>query len=62
MAAKKRIVIEVEENFQRRLKVTAATQGISMKEYCQRAISKELERDLNLETMQPTNQKSTASA
>ena len=61
MAVKKRIVIEVEEDFQRRLKVTAATQGVSMKEYCQRAIGKELERDWNPETMHPLNQKSTAS-
>ena len=45
MVSKKRIIIEVEEEFQRRLKATAAMQGVSMKEYCQRAISKELDKD-----------------
>ena len=45
MTSKKRIIIEVEEEFQRRLKATAAMQGVSMKEYCQRVIGKELEKD-----------------
>lgn len=45
MATRKRIIIEVEEEFQRRLKATAAMQGVSMKDYCQRAIGKELEND-----------------
>ena len=45
MASKKRIIIEVEEEFQRRLKATAALQGMSMKEYCQRVIGKELDKD-----------------
>ena len=45
MATRKRIIIEVEEEFQRRLKATAAMQGVSMKDYCQRVIGKELEKD-----------------
>ena len=45
MATRKRIIIEVEEEFQRRLKATAAIQGMSMKDYCQRVIAKELDKD-----------------
>ena len=45
MVAKKRISIEVDPEFQKRLKITAATKGVSMKEYCERAIGKELEKD-----------------
>ena len=50
MAAKKRITLEVDAEFQRRLKITTASKGISIREYCERAIGKELDKD---EAMEP---------
>ena len=41
-AKKKRLTLDLEPGFQRRLKVMAAIKGISMREYCQTAIDREL--------------------
>lgn len=42
---KKRLTLDLELGFQRRLKVMAALKGISMREYCQTAIDRELTKD-----------------
>lgn len=44
-ARKKRLTLDLEPAFQRRLKVMAALKGISMREYCQTAIDRELTKD-----------------
>jgi len=44
-AKKKRLTLDLEPGFQRRLKVMAALKGISMREYCQTAIDRELTND-----------------
>lgn len=44
-AGKKRLTLDLEPGFQRRVKVIAALRGISMRQYCQAAIEKELDRD-----------------
>ena len=44
-AKKKRLTLDLEPGFQRRLKVMAAMKGISMREYCQTAIDRELTTD-----------------
>ena len=42
---KKRLTLDLDPPLQRRLKVVAALKGISMRQYCQTAIDKELARD-----------------
>jgi hypothetical protein len=42
---KKRLTLDLAPEFQRRLKVVAALKGISMRQYCQTAIDKELTKD-----------------
>jgi hypothetical protein len=42
---KTRFTLDLDTSFQRRLKVMAALKGVSMREYCLAAISKELEGD-----------------
>ena len=42
---KKRLTLDLEPGFQRRLKVMAAIKGTSMREYCQTAIDRELTKD-----------------
>src|SRR5688572_18415661 len=42
---KTRFTLDLDTSFQRRLKVMAALKGVSMREYCLAAISKELEKD-----------------
>lgn len=44
-AKKKRLTLDLAPGFQRRLKVMAALKGISMREYCQTAIDRELTKD-----------------
>ena len=44
-ARKKRLTLDLDPAFQRRLKVAAALKGISMRRYCQTAINKELTMD-----------------
>ena len=45
MGTKKRLTLDLDPEFQKRLKVTAAIKGVSMREYCERAIGKELDKD-----------------
>ena len=42
---KKRLTLDLDAPLQRRLKAVAALKGISMRQYCQSAIEKELDRD-----------------
>ena len=42
---KKRLTLNLEPTFQRRLKAIAALKGVSMRGYCQAAIDRELTRD-----------------
>ncbi len=42
---KKRLTLDMDPMFQRRLKAVAALKGISMRQYCLSAIGKELDRD-----------------
>jgi hypothetical protein len=42
---KKRLTLDLDPELQRRLKAVAAVKGVSMREYCQTAIDKELARD-----------------
>ena len=42
---KKRLTLDLDPPLQRRLKAIAALKGISMRQYCQTAIDKELIRD-----------------
>ena len=42
---KKRLTLDLDPPMQRRLKSVAALKGISMRQYCQTAIGKELDRD-----------------
>ena len=44
-AKKKRLTLDLDPAFQRRLKVTAALKGVSMRRYCQNAIDRELTED-----------------
>ena len=44
-AKKKRLTLDMDPRVQRRLKVMAALKGISMRQYCQTAIDKELAKD-----------------
>jgi hypothetical protein len=43
--AKKRLTLDLDAALQRRLKVVAALMGTSMRQYCQKAIEKELRSD-----------------
>ncbi len=44
-AKKKRLTLDLDPTFQRRLKVMAAIKGISMRGYCQAAIDRALTKD-----------------
>ena len=44
-AKKKRLTLDLDPSFQRRLKVIAALKGVSMRRYCQTAIDRELTKD-----------------
>lgn len=44
-AKKKRLTLDLDPAFQRRLKAVAALKGVSMRGYCQAAIDRELTRD-----------------
>ena len=44
-AEKKRLTLDLDAPLQRRLKAVAALKGVSMREYCQTAIEKELAED-----------------
>ena len=44
-ARKKRLTLDLDPAFQRRLKVAAALKGISIRRYCQTALNKELTWD-----------------
>ena len=44
-AKKKRLTLDLDPAFQRRLKVMAAIKGVSMRGYCQTAIDRELTKD-----------------
>ena len=44
-AKKKRLTLDLDPPLQRRLKAVAALKGISMRQYCQAAIDKELTRE-----------------
>ena len=50
VANKKRFTLDLDPDFQKRLKVAAALKGISMRQYCLAAIEAELgqEQDINL--------------
>lgn len=42
---KKRLTLDLEPAFQRRLKAIAALKGVSMRQYCESAIDRELTKD-----------------
>ena len=42
---RKRLTLDLDPTFQRRLKATAALKGVSMRRYCQDAIARELAKD-----------------
>ena len=42
---KKRLTLDLEPTFQRRLKVIAALKGVTMRQYCYTAIDRELAQD-----------------
>ena len=44
-AKKKRLTLDLDPTFQRRLKGIAALKGVSMRAYCQAAIDRELTKD-----------------
>ena len=44
-AKKKRLTLDLEPTFQRRLKVVAAIKGVTMRQYCHTAIDRELAND-----------------
>ena len=45
VVGKKRLTLDVDASLQRRLKVVAALKGVSMRQYCEAAIERELARD-----------------
>ena len=45
VAKKRRLTLDLDSDFQRRLKVMAALKGTSMRRYCQTAIDRELTKD-----------------
>ena len=44
-AERKRLTLDIDASIQRRLKVVAALKGVTMRQYCQTAIDKELAKD-----------------
>lgn len=44
-AKKKRLTLDLDPPFQRRLKAVAALKGVSMRQYCEVAIGRELTKD-----------------
>ena len=44
-AKRKRLTLDLDPTFQRRLKAIAALKGVSMRRYCQDAIGRELTKD-----------------
>ena len=44
-AKRRRLTLDVDSGFQRRLKAVAALKGVSMRRYCQAAIERELTKD-----------------
>lgn len=44
-AKKKRLTLDMDPAFQRRLKATAALKGVSMRQYCLTAINREMVKD-----------------
>ena len=42
---RKRLTLDLDPTFQRRLKVIAALKGVSMRQYCHTAIARELTKD-----------------
>ena len=44
-AERKRLTLDVDASIQRRLKVVAALKGVTMRQYCQTAIDRELAKD-----------------
>ncbi|MCY3655232.1 MAG: hypothetical protein OXG95_01295 [Chloroflexi bacterium] len=50
VAGKKRLTLDVDAALQQRLKVVAALRGVSMREYCEAAIERELARDEDVPT------------
>ncbi|MDE2823346.1 MAG: hypothetical protein OXK79_07555 [Chloroflexota bacterium] len=42
---RKRLTLDVDASIQRRLKVVAALKGVTMRQYCQMAIDRELAKD-----------------
>ncbi len=44
-AEKKRLTLDIDAPVQRRLKAVAALKGVSMRQYCQTAIERELSKD-----------------
>ena len=45
VAGKKRLTLDVDASLQQRLKVVSALKGVSMREYCENAIEREVTRD-----------------
>ena len=45
VVGKKRLTLDVDASLQQRLKVVAALKGVSMRQYCEAAIERELARD-----------------
>ena len=53
VAGKKRLTLDVDASLQQRLKVVSALKGVSMREYCETAIERELERDEDDDAREP---------
>ena len=53
VANKKRFTLDLDPDFQTRLKVAAALKGISMRQYCVAAIESELTREKTAEIRKP---------
>ena len=53
VAGKKRLTLDVDASLRQRLKVVAALRGVSMREYCETAIERELARDEEDEVRKP---------
>ena len=49
---KKRLTLDLDPQLQRRLKAVAALKGVSMRQYCQTAIEKELASDEGVEVQE----------
>ena len=50
---KKRLTLDLDPELQRRLKSVAALKGVSMRQYCQTAIEKELSKEEASEVVNP---------